>query len=270
MKSWQFTLIGLALLAVAGCRSDPNIGPLERELRLQEDELYRLQECIEDYRISLESARRESAVLRKRLEAEQNEQDEPDESTDKLVPPSIELPPEPPSGGKVHGIIEQSDKVSQLMLDRQLTGGYNADGQPGDEGIVVYLQTRDAAGRSVAVPGEVSVVVLDPALDGEAARVARWDFTAQQTAEALRRQGPGRAMQLEMVWPAAPPIHGELHLYVRYTTSDGRKLQVDGPIQVELPDGHATTWTPVEPRPEALQASRPAFQRPPVWSPDRE
>ena len=43
MKPWQFAVVGLALLATTGCRSDPNIPVLERQLRLQEDEIYRLQ-----------------------------------------------------------------------------------------------------------------------------------------------------------------------------------------------------------------------------------
>ena len=48
MKSWHFAVVALALLATAGCRSDPAIAVLERELRLKEDEIYRLRAAVED------------------------------------------------------------------------------------------------------------------------------------------------------------------------------------------------------------------------------
>ena len=35
MKSWQFAVVGWALLTTAGCRTDPAIPILERQLRLQ-------------------------------------------------------------------------------------------------------------------------------------------------------------------------------------------------------------------------------------------
>ena len=35
-----------------------------------------------------------------------------------------------------------------------------------------------------------------------------------------------------MAWPDGPPKHHKLHVFVRYVTADGRKLQTDGPIDV--------------------------------------
>ena len=74
----------------------------------------------------------------------------------------------------------------------------------------------------------------------------------------IRKSGLGRGIQLEMAWPAGPPVHGNLQLFVRYTTSDGRKLEFDQPIRIELPDGASPAWVPAEPRPTELQASRPS------------
>ena len=47
MKPALSVLAGLALLATAGCRSDPAIPILERQLRLQEDEIYRLRATLD-------------------------------------------------------------------------------------------------------------------------------------------------------------------------------------------------------------------------------
>jgi hypothetical protein len=49
MKPWQFAVVSLALLATAGCRSDPAVPILERELRHKEDEIYRLRAQLEEF-----------------------------------------------------------------------------------------------------------------------------------------------------------------------------------------------------------------------------
>ena len=56
MKFWQLAVVVTAALAVTGCRTDPIIAMVERENRLLEDEIYRLQECISNYRMGVESA----------------------------------------------------------------------------------------------------------------------------------------------------------------------------------------------------------------------
>lgn len=152
-----------------------------------------------------------------------------------------------------------SSRATQLVLNRLLSGGYDSDGRPGDEGIVVVIEPRDDRGRRVEAPAPVSVVVLDPALDGEDARVARWDFTAEQTAAISWGGGSSPGLDLQMGWPDAPPVHEELHVFVRYVTSDGRNLQTDDRIHVELPDGRTAGWVP---RPEP-PAREPQPQRPP-------
>ena len=49
MKPWQFAVVSLALLATTGCRSDPAVPILERELRRKEDEIYRLRGQLEEF-----------------------------------------------------------------------------------------------------------------------------------------------------------------------------------------------------------------------------
>ena len=48
MKPWQFAVVSLALLMTTGCRSDPAVPILERELRRKEDEIYRLRATLEE------------------------------------------------------------------------------------------------------------------------------------------------------------------------------------------------------------------------------
>jgi hypothetical protein len=88
-------------------------------------------------------------------------------------------------------------------------------------------------------PGDVSIVVVDPALEGRASKIARWDFDAEEAAKRVRRNRDGAAMQFELPWPKQPE-HSDLRLFVRFTTYDGRKLEANLPIEVQLAGG---TWT---------------------------
>jgi hypothetical protein len=132
-------------------------------------------------------------------------------------------------------VAADNTRVATITLDERITGGYNLDGRAGDEGIVVQIEPRDSNGQLVPTAAPVAVVVLDPHLSGEAARVARWDFSAEEVAEPYRKSPHSEGIRLEMVWPGAPPLHDRLHLFVRYVTNDGRKIEADRPIEIDLP-----------------------------------
>ena len=54
-------------------------------------------------------------------------------------------------------------------------------------------------------------------------------------------------MYVECPWPDRPPENNRLHLFVRYTTRDGRKLEADQSVEVALPGEKAARWTPAGP-----------------------
>jgi hypothetical protein len=126
-------------------------------------------------------------------------------------------------------------RADRITLNRALTGGYSHDARFGDAGVSVLIEPRDAHGRLVPAAGPVSVVVLDRGRSGDAARVARWDFTAEQISTLYRKTPYGEGIYLEMPWPGSPPERGHLHLFVRYTTQDGRNLEASCELDVALP-----------------------------------
>ncbi len=325
MKSCLWVVVGLACLAVAGCRSNSKleIELLERQNRLLEDEIYRLREQVIDVRSGMAEGP-SMAPLPGQLDL--GTISGPPQSTRpslELAPPAVSRPaPAParltpgqppllesgeplgegelpdilkkyqdstpstegvgpettdPNGesrrdgnGTTHsrtsdvsGLTLQADssQATQLVLNRMLTSGYDADGRLGDEGIVVVIEARDALGHGINAPAPVSVVVLDPSMDGPSARVARWDFDVEQTAAMLRRRSPKQGIGLEMEWPDGRPVHDDLHLFVRYTTSDGRNLEADAPIRINLLEEKSAGWTP-GPEPTSGQPpDRPAEPR---------
>ena len=337
MRTWKFLVAGLLLAAAAGCQTDPNILMLERELRAQEDEIYRLRAQLEDYHDVMQSGAVPAVVVDQSPSApgsapprarrsvppdtrgsnstdlpslqfempEKSSTAPPDTLKHQTAPNRSDPSPDAPRSGRTNQPRKNrlaagpkasrtkairragatgSRRVAGLALNRQLCGGYDDDGRPGDEGIALRLQPRDAQGRLVEAPGKVAVVVLDPALQGESARVARWDFSAAQTSTRFRGSGTARGIHLNAAWPAAAPSHGELHVFVRYTTVDGRRFEMDQPIHVALPGERVPRWVATDPlieppsptvrlpQPQPVRtASRPAEPsvRRPEWSPDR-
>jgi hypothetical protein len=282
----------VALLSAGGCRhADLNRELVEREMRLQEDELYRLHDEVATREKLLETTRRENATLKRELEQARAGASPPRDiipamppaPTDGLpertprpdsgvppaqgVPPVIEIPGglggRPANGGpadrsswkstrgvrrasfespigtsagddRVSGEDGDDEQVAKIVLNRRLTGGYNADRRLGDEGVIVVIEPRDSRDRLVKRPGEVSVAIIDPALSGEAARIARWDFTADEIAPLFAKTPRGEGIQLNLRWPARPPEHERLVVFVRYTTSQGDRYEANQSILVDL------------------------------------
>jgi hypothetical protein len=171
-----------------------------------------------------------------------------------------------PAGGQPLGSSALADNgpVAQITLHPALTGGIGSGGQSGDEGLLVVVEPRDFGGNIVTAPGDINVVLLDPALSGQRARLARWDFAAAET-QGMIRTGSQPGIHLRLPW-SSTPAHDRLKVFVRYTTRDGRKLQAERLIAVAL-DGPPPVGPVAIPDVEGAQtAARP--QRP-QWSPVR-
>ena len=292
MDARRILCVLVASLGLVGCRSgtDPSIDLLESELRWMEDQLYLLDDQLEQKCAQVASCHRENQALRYELmTAQQGGTDdadhgssrldqlvprprgtlEPEFDESELAPPAIEMgdpvnptagPVSTPSatlplavslpasstlgrtvdrGRPVESLITASDGTSEIdahitriELNSRLTGGYDFDGKPGHEGLLIVIEPRNMAGNYVPIPGPVSIAVIDPVETGPAARVARWDFTSSEAASHMRRSLLGKGIHLELPWPHEPPRHDRLEVYARYYAPDGRKLQADRIIHV--------------------------------------
>jgi hypothetical protein len=281
MRTLRIVLFILGVFAL-GCRTDPNQVLLERDLRLQEDKIYELEAMLEDCHASREATIRENKALKKELAGGDRgpgadsrspsvelpalngppERRPRRDEAPKLEPPTIELPepsstppPEMTPGHKSAMIGE--GPPTQLVINKRLTGGINRGSEPGSEGILVAFEPRDAAGHLVKGPGAVSVVVLDPALDGEAGRVARWDFEPHEVPSHFHNTVFGRGLQFELPWPGEPPKNRDLRLFVRFTTPEGKKIVAETNILVRTPENLPRLDRQTKNRSATESASRP-------------
>jgi len=293
-------LVGLTLLF--GCRTDPSIELLEAEARYLEDKVYALQDIVEQKESELEAIRRENDSLKNRSgipdrparstlsngakpapetrsapESPMNfpqglepriEMGKPGNvpELDSVAPPDelepIEMLP-PPADDLPKVEAEVPDlKVTQFELNPRLTGGYDVDGQPGDDGIMVVVEPRNSAGNYVPYAGPVSIVLLDPAYSGKEGYVGRWDFDTLDTAKHLKKTLIGKGIHLKVPW-SKQPEHDNLLLHVRYTTQEGEVLDQKKDIKLDLHGNRSASWTPAavplpSPKPSSAEAETPA------------
>ncbi len=283
----------LAAVSLSGCASmykqRVNQDLWEREMRLEEDCIYKL-------RWQLEDCQRELAATKQQLATNQKESDvlrggstaPPDLSAppgilgpatgggSQQLPPAPRLPtiepgieaPGAPSGAPPQSsifrgsngsvsqasynadeknplrpapLLDANAEVERIDLNPGLTGGTARGGHPGDELLSVAIEQRDSAGKRVLAPGDVTIVVVDPALQGSAARIARWTFDSDELARHARKNRDGGTIHFELPWPS-PPEHSDLRLFVRFTTYDGRRLEANLPIEVQLADDTPGAW----------------------------
>ncbi len=253
----------------ASKRSTPfDVSPPRAELGEPTDELPSFKRDAEDLEaappfqapplISPPSADRPDGVLpeelREEIIIEPNDQTSsrdaaPDESG-RVAPVAFDAAAEP---------INSTGAITHITLNRQLTGGHDRDQHPGDEGIMVVVEPRDASNRIVNAAGKLAIAVVDPALTGPGARIARWDFTAEDSRARFKKTLLGEGIHLAMPWPGKPPAHEQLTLYVRLTLEDGKQLIVDRPIRVKR-HVQPTAGGPGEEGPVLIDASAAANQ----------
>ena len=111
-------------------------------------------------------------------------------------------------------------------------------------GQTVVVEPRSAGGAFVPQPGPLSIVLLDPAREGEAARVARWEIDGGQARDAMQSSEAARGMRLELPWPEQPPHSAKLKLFVRMQTPTGDKLEAERDVFITLPGELSQRWTP--------------------------
>jgi hypothetical protein len=278
--------LACALVATSGCVSKQDqqrsLDELHKELRWQEDQIYQLQDAIEEYQQALANCRagqrpaadsqRETsrAPARPRVEDDRPssvpdlpdvELGEPDDA-DSAPPVDNSAPDDPPSlDDEPRPLKMSSAHVEQIRLHTVLTGGIDRDGLPGDEGIQVVVEPMDAKGHVVPVTGAVAIALMDHTLPTGDQRLAFWTFDAARAAKKVRRGGLSDGLLFDLMWGGQRyPTHRELDVYVRYTTTDGRQLDARGKVKVRLPEDVAA-WKKPEPLPPAT-ARQPSTIRP--------
>lgn len=193
--------------------------------------------------------------------------EDPPPAPENLNAPLNELPP---PAKKLEGIEPEpvDGKVTHLFLNPIRTHGANFDSQPGDDGLTVVLEPRNQAGQFVPRAAPVSIVVLDPSKEGDAARVARWTLDEQLVRQRISRQRDNRGIQLQLPWTGGVPQTNQLKLFVRYETADGRKVEAQHDLILNPAAQASQRWTPRQGGPaRPSDPAAPLVSTPPPTAP---
>ncbi|MFO0973885.1 MAG: hypothetical protein U1A27_10670 [Phycisphaerae bacterium] len=119
----------------------------------------------------------------------------------------------------LQGVTDERAKLiphaARIEIDA-LSGGYNDDGRPGDDGVAVYIEPFDDDGDSVKAAGSLTVEVVELSAP-ESSRVLA---SATLEGAALRKAWYGRFMTahftVKMPWRDGVPTRGELVVRARF------------------------------------------------------
>ena len=167
----------------------------------------------------------------------------------------------------------RDDRVTALAINPKLTVWRKTLGEtPGDEGLRVVVEARNAQGYIVPAQGVVAIAVIDPAEEGATARLARWDFSPAQAAANFQGAVPGGGYHFALQWPTAAPERTDLLLFVRLTTEDGQQFVAELALRPTSANSPAS-WTEAQERPATTKSgasSVTAWRRATTPLPPRE
>nr|NIP87359.1 hypothetical protein [Planctomycetales bacterium] len=141
---------------------------------------------------------------------------------DELEPVSYQA--DPPARGP-----STAAAVATLSLNGRRTGPYEQDGQPGTDGLQVWLEPKAANGTIVATAGSATIALLDPHQPRSAKPLARWQVSSAD----LRRHQTYQGIRLRLRWPHQAPPLAQAVLFVRMITEDGLWIYADQTLALD-------------------------------------
>ena len=150
--------------------------------------------------------RKQNQALREQIETLERQHNADQASLQAATKPSI--PTLPPAQ------LATLYTTHSIELGR-LTGGYDTDNKPGDEGLKIQLSPLDDEGQKLKAAGSITVDLFDLALSNNQ-RIGHWELPPNIT----RQTWLGSAFQynylIKLPWQT-PPQHAELTLKVTFT-----------------------------------------------------
>ena len=196
---------------------------------LQREQLQQLQDQLQEVTAALEGLGRQVDELDTRTNALAEELARARRASP-LAP--LELDPFPPTSEPQPGGEPMRDfEVASLSLG-MLTGATEWDGQPGDDGIVVYLYPLDQSGDTVKRAGDCTFELFDLSRS-EHPLVMTWHIPAAQAAE-FWQTFPG-CYRFKLAWRGSPPETTEPVLKIAFVTLSGREFTATKRVRVVLP-----------------------------------
>ena len=135
-----------------------------------------------------------------------------------------------------------------IQLHPTLSGGHQFDQDDEVDGMYVVVNVVDKEGdivnlRNFDIGAELTIVVLDPAIEGVTSRIGRWDFSPEEVGTFIRTI-PVDGLHVPIKWQDNEPSGEEVIVHVRLQSASEEmncqakvKLQRDSVMAKWLPRG---------------------------------
>jgi hypothetical protein len=123
----------------------------------------------------------------------------------------------------------------QLVIDK-LSGGADYDGQPGDDGVTVYLKPVDKEGDVIKVAGDIRIQLFDLAAPPARNLIGEYFIPVDQVGKLWHGKLLTDHYTIKCPWPKGPPEHNEITIratFVDYLTK--RVVSAQAVCHVKLP-----------------------------------
>jgi len=117
----------------------------------------------------------------------------------------------------------------------QYTGGADLDGQPGDDGIKVFLRPIDANGDTIKAAGSVTIQLYDLALGSDKTLIGEYKWSVEELAKVFSGGFIAYHYTLTCSWKNGSPKHDQITMrleFVDYIT--GKTLSTQKLCKVDL------------------------------------
>jgi hypothetical protein len=276
--------IGAPLLLV-GCQTNAQYDQAARDLRMQEDELYAMEDYVAQYQDLICKYRTENAALRRQLAgqggaptpatrtpviprpAPDDSDIEVPETPDVGTPPGqLDAPDVPPIGETTS--LEFRDRSGPAVEDVVLRGEVIANDHGGPR-LAIDVEPRDVAGQPTTFDGGISLMIVDPAADGDE-KLARWDFRPKEVRAAMNSTSNGE-LQFQVELPADVEVPETAKLWLQLLPRGGGRLVKHADVNLQQPGtfasvDEATQHSGVRENPVVAAVYNEATEIPPVES----
>lgn len=135
------------------------------------------------------------------------------------------------------GNFEQDLVYPDKIVLAGMSGGYDRDDKPGDDGIVLYIQPVDGDGDVVKVAGELGVTLLDLHEPTAPVVIASYEFDVPTTRSLWYGKLMTSHWTVRCPWPpTGPPAHDAITVQVTFDDLlTGQRLKLQEVIEVNLP-----------------------------------
>lgn len=150
-------------------------------------------------------------------------------------------------------------RVVELAFHPTLSRAIDMDDRPDDDGLYLVLQPKNEIGQMVPVAADLTIIVLDPAREGAAAKIGRWEYPAADVQAKLQPIGIEQGIHFRLPWNGPDPAADRVIVFALYKFADGRQVMGEKEIFISSDGSHKTVWTPrTAPADRELPAVAPA------------